>query len=354
MAQSEPQFHMNFDTIYSSPDLFPASYNANEISFVRMDRNAYHNSIFCDLRIKPADKTPINTAFSILNYYLGRLPQETPGISYIFHMAHGGSTLLARAIDRPDQNIVCREPYILRQLAVEANRHAGSEPPEEWETKLKITTRLLSRRYIQDAPAIIKANVPVNFILPDLQAQETNAPSIILYYGLEKYLLSILRTPNHVKWAAGVINEMNPSIRLHAPLESKMTIAQAAGSLWLAQIRIYANALAEHSNIASLHSEDLFNQPDEAISKSFAHFNQPQSEEVIKEITSSDLFAKYSKNPDMEFTNDQRKERQAQLRTQLKPQLDQAFSWVEKAIRAAPLPDSLPNALMSSPDLLER
>ena len=341
---------MDLDTLFDSPDQFLHAFQPPYAMFVNMDRAAYQRSIFCDMRISPISKGALRVSTDDL-LAAPALNNAPVDVCYIFHIAHCGSTLLARALDLPDQNIVTREPLILRQLAVTAS---NGEKSEAWSKQLALSSALLSRRYIADGPAIVKANVPVNFIIPELLTLNPKQKSILLYFGLEHYLFAILRSPNHRKWVHSVVHEMRGAISKFTPVDETMTDAQKAAALWFAQISIYANILSTNDCAVSLNAETLFNDPLNTIGNAFTHFGQPQEDKTAQEIIESDLFAKYSKNPKVKFDNDARLERRNNLRKELAPELDQAQDWVRKAMETNALPERLPNALTGqSPALLE-
>ena len=100
-----------------------------------------------------------------------------------------GRTLLARAIDHQATNLMLREPFALRQLALAPDAQ-----------RLATVMAMLSKRYREDLPTIVKANVPVNFILADLAAFNPPAPAIILYLDLADYLIAVLRSEANREW----------------------------------------------------------------------------------------------------------------------------------------------------------
>ena len=98
--------------------------------------------------------------------------------------------------------------------------------------------------------------------------------------------------------------------------------------------------------VASLNAEDLFETPDIAVRRSFAHFGLPVTEEKIKEIVDGELFARYSKNPQVAFDNAARLARREALRQELKPELEEARAWVAARTANTPLPARLANPLI--------
>ncbi len=59
-------------------------------------------------------------------------------------MAHTGSTLLARALDRPGKTLVIREPTTLRALGVEARASVNGTQVSE---QLRVALAMLGKRY---------------------------------------------------------------------------------------------------------------------------------------------------------------------------------------------------------------
>jgi len=347
---------MDARALFNSPDLFLLAFEPAHGVFVEMNREAYNRSIFFDMRIAPVKKEGLKIPLAPLIELKDREFNAPRPISYIFHVAHCGSTLLARALDVPSENLVIREPMALRQLSVEAgSQFYGSEPPSGWRKRLELATTLLGRSYGAKEPVIVKGNVPINFIAKDLLALSPNQPSILLYFGLEQYLLAILRSPNHRKWVGAVINELQRAVSAHAPLAQPMSVAQGAAALWLAQISIYSDILAQHPRAASLDAEAFFNSPREAVSASFAHIGSPCSDAHLDAVINGELFARYSKNPTVAFDNAARLARREALKKDLLEELEEARAFVEHAREAKPLPPKLARPLVGeSPDLLMR
>ena len=151
--------------VFTDPDLFFWQLVESKAYFVKMSRQNFHQSIFSDNRISAAAEQSIPTDIDALLAAFQQLPYTAPRLSYIFHVAHCGSTLLARALDMPERNLVYREPFVLRQLGILAiqNNWSGTAP-ERFQNLLKLTIRMLDKRYIKDAPIIVKANLPVNYL----------------------------------------------------------------------------------------------------------------------------------------------------------------------------------------------
>lgn len=338
--------------LFATPDHYLFAFDGDQSLFADMNRSAYERSIFLDRRIVAASPRILRVPTAGLAEYRQRNVREAPSIGWIFHIAHCGSTLLARGLDRASDDLVLREPMVLRQLGVAAS--AGRDGAQS-NQQLAMAAAMLGKRYRASAPVIVKANVPVNFIVPQLLALNPVAPAIFLYFTLDDYLAAVLRTANHRQWVASITSELRVSIEEQVGSVGGLPIEQLAAALWLAQMRVYAAALASHDQARSLDAEQLFNAPRGVLTAAFAHFGIAISEAQIGAILQGELLSTYSKNPQVAFDNSQRTQRQAQLKRELANELRSAREWIESRLPAHPLPDRLAKPLVGdSPELLRR
>jgi hypothetical protein len=175
---------------------------------------------------------------------------------------------------------------------------------------------------------MVKANVPVNFLIPALMQEQPDEPAIFLHYGLDDYLLAILRSPMHRGWVQHVANELRPGIeQLTGARGPDEDVPVLAARLWAAQMLQFEKALQTYPQARSLWAEDLFERPTEVIAAAFGHFGQPQNQAAIEAIVASDLFSRYSKDPRHQFDNAQRVERRARLKGELAAELEAGRAW---------------------------
>jgi hypothetical protein len=295
--------------LLTSPDQYLHSLQADAAILMPMSRDAYHRSIFLDGRISPAANRPMPVPVQRL---AGTVPPQLP-MGWIFHVAHCGSTLLARALDQLHTNLVLREPLALRQLAF-------APDPE----RMSIVMSMLSRRYRADLPTIVKANVPVNFLLPDLAALDASARAICLHLGLDDYLAAVLRNDNNRIWLRRVTTQLNPYLGDLAALSD----AEKAAALWLAQVDRFASAIAHLPGARTLDAEVFFAAPRKVIKLAAGQLQVPMTDNEIEAVVAGPLFATYSKDPCVEFDNDMRLAQRAEREGSLAPELEQARNWI--------------------------
>ncbi|WP_159864726.1 hypothetical protein [Novosphingobium sp. 9U] len=306
--------------LLASPDHYLHSFEDQSAVYVPMDRAAYHRSIFLDGRISPAGSGSMKVPLATFG---GRVPRPAD-TGWIFHVAHCGSTLLSRALDTAETNLVLREPLALRQAAV--NGDAGV---------LALAAAMVSKRYQADLPTVVKANVPVNFMLPQLRALYAEAPAIFLYLGLRDYLLAILRSDDHRVWLRRVTQQLAP----HLGDLSGLQDGKRAAALWLGQIRSYAASISQYPNSRSLDAERFFQEPQPVLQAAAALFSIPLDDKAIAQIAQGPLFTRYSKNPSQAFDNAARQARSEALLPQLSAEIASAEAWIEA--NGADVPEAL-------------
>jgi hypothetical protein len=299
------------DDLFTSPDHYLHSFDGDAAIFLPMDRAAYHRSIFLDGRISPVAGTSMRLP---VNTLVERLPPPAP-TRWIFHVAHCGSTLLARALDQLPMNLVLREPSALRQLAF--------APDKE---RLALILAMLSKRYRLDMPTIVKANVPVNFLLSALADFDVQARTIFLHLGLRDFLLATLRNDRHRLWLRRITDQLAAHLGDFSPISD----AERTAALWLAQMHAFSAAIERMPNARSLDGEAFFATPGQFLKLAAAHLGVPMTNDEIETRVGGPLFANYSKIPDTPFNNDMRLSLKSELEKELGSELERAQDWVEE------------------------
>ena len=348
--KSTEKYDLDMKGVFSSPDLYFWKFTNTDSFFLDMDRDAYQWSIFFDHRISPTSQNITKIELSQLIEASKARVARPPDISYIFHMAHCGSTLLARALDIKSANIVYREPTTLRQLGVIVARSCfGGTPPESWRQLFDLTSSLLGKTYNKSGPVIIKGNVPVNFIISQLMDVSPQTRGVLLYATLDDYLLSVLKSPTHRDWVKRVLGRLSNAVEavvgVNKEEREEMSSAQAAACLWLVQISIYARMADQYSNIRTLDAENFYNHPRVVISNVSGFFGFELDAETIDGIVNSDLFSRHSKVPRLQYDNIRRVRERENLRTELEIELAEAKNWVEDHSGACSIPAKLPSSL---------
>lgn len=301
---------LTLDDLFATPDHYLHSFEGDAAVFVPMDRAAYHRSIFLDARIAPAGAGAMRVPVAMLTQGPPRAAADT---GWIFHIAHCGSTLLARALDDPQANLVLREPLALRQTAIALD-----------DARLALVTAMIAKRYRAALPTLVKANVPVNFVLPRLAQRAPQARAILLHLGLRDYLLAILRSDNHRDWLRRVTTQLAP----HLGDLTGADDARRAAALWLGQTRAFAAACVAMPGARVLDAERFFADPLPVLEAVAEHLRVAIDRDALARTVAGSLFATYSKNPGEAFDNDARVARRNEVERAIAPEIARAEAWL--------------------------
>lgn len=321
----------SLEQLRGSPDHYLHSLEGDEALFVPMDPAAYQRSIFLDHRISPAGEGGWRVPLAAL----GPAEANPPQLGWIFHVAHCGSTLLARALDElaGGANLVLREPLALRQLSLTRDSE-----------RLRLVLAMLARRYPGGGRSLVKANVPVNFLLDEIAAADLAAPAILLKLDLPDYLLAILRSDQHRVWLRTIVGQFAAELGVTGQLSD----AQAAAALWLGQMRRFVAAAGQMPHARVLDAEQFYGDPAETLRRAAALLGVETDPTAIAAVVAGPLFATYSKRPDQAFDNAARLARRDALAQALGAEIAEAQEWLAKtAPDAGSLAAALGTALLS-------
>lgn len=315
----------SLEQLRGSPNHYLHSLEGDEALFVPMDLAAYQRSIFLDHRISPAGEGGWRAPLVAL----GPAEANPPQLGWIFHVAHCGSTLLARALDElaGGANLVLREPLALRQLSLTRDSE-----------RLRLVLAMLARRYPGGGRSLVKANVPVNFLLDEIAAVDPAAPAILLKLDLPDYLLAILRSDQHRVWLRTIVGQFAAELGVTGQLSD----AQAAAALWLGQMRRFAAAAGQMPHARVLDAEQFYGDPAETLRRAADLLGVETNLAEIAAVVAGPLFTTYSKRPGQAFDNTARLARRDALAQALGAEIAEAQDWLAKT---APDAGSLAAAL---------
>lgn len=314
---------------FASPELHLLTFDVDQALVTRMNAEAYFRSSFLDGgRVVTLDPQPQTIPLGPLLEAASEVKPEPVG--WIFQIAHCGSTLLSRLIDQPEHSLVLREPPPLRQVAV---MHARGSAPADWSARLRLAHAAAARRFEADLPTVVKANAPVNFMLPELSALEPSATAILLHLPLADYVVAVLATPEHRQWVDRVTTMLEPAIRRATGVDALGSTAERAAALWLAQMIAFQDQLAANPNAFSLDANHLFGDPAPVANAAAAHFGiAPLDPDGVAAAASLN-----AKQPGQPYDDEARRERAKANAALLKDEIETARRWID----AAPASDRL-------------
>ena len=339
---------VTLQALLDDPSLFLFEFDGDTAVFQTMTRDAFHRSIFLDARIKHGDRPKVRVPLDMLVNASAKLEPAERRIGWIFHVAQCGSTLLARALDHPGRSLVLREPASLRRLGVRALSSA-MEDQDRFSALLRVTTALLGKRWEPDAPVIVKANVPVNFIAYPLMKLDPATTAIMLHFTLDSYVAAILRTEGHVRWTEGVFEEMrlgeSPLVVSNMPASA----ATKAAALWFVQMKAYEAILRDFPAARSLEAGVFFREPALTVEAAADLFGVPLKAGEAEAMAAGDLFQSYSKNPALDYDLEVREAREAEAKQRLAGEIAAAATWARAAKQRHGLSNALAKPLIGQP-----
>lgn len=348
---------LTLENIFTKPDIYFYKMEGQNALFAHMSPGHFQESIFLDLRIKPASEGLAQISLPNLISVDQRAPVKRQPINFIFHIAHCGSTLLSRAFDRTDAALVYREPHALRQIGVEvAQTPVYPDMAPITKAKLSLALTMAQKRYRQGQPVIVKANVPVNLMLREVMQGIPGTKGLLLYLPLEAYLLAILKSEANRSWIQGLSREIGwrfcRVLNLDPAAIADLSIPQATGFVWLAQMRLFADALKAMPGLKTLNAENFFQTPAPVLDALAKHFTVGLDRAYFDELTAGDLFNRHAKDPGRVFDDEARRTELEARKRALSGDIGEALAWTRPKAKAVKLPKTLGNALYGKPPTL--
>ena len=316
-------------TLFNDPRLMLLGFDGDFAQFVPMTRDSYERTIFADSRVQIAAGAPIRVPLDPLLDLLDRTGFKAPKIKFIHHFAQSGSTLLARALDRPE-NLVIREPLHLRQLGIAFGAGTNLSLTSDQRSVLAFSLAMLGKRFEAGSSLIVKGNVPISLLADEIAELDPGQAGILLYFPLEDYCAAVLRTPNHQQWLSTVVEEIGLGLDPIVGDITNLTLAEKAAALWYSMIKRFERLLAANSQLRTLDANMLFDMPAETIAAASKLLDAGIDKGEASSIASGPLFSTYSKNPDVPYDPALRIERREEAKKKLSSELIEARRWVDQ------------------------
>jgi hypothetical protein len=344
-----------------------------EAHFVRMSRRSYRESSHLDRRLMPSTRGSHRRTLRDLLDRRREIEGSANRVTYLFHTAFCGSTLLASCLDHRGACLSYKEPLSLTQLCL-AKPRAGrpaSMKEGEWLELSRATVGLLSKVFLpSEVPLIKPANVCNGSIAELLSAGRSGAGAILLYSSLTDFLCSILKSDGRRRWARLALDwtwPTSPSHRFLSKIEAADLPDEAvAAYVWLWQMYAYLDAFESpgRSGVRSLDCDLFFSRPEETLSAAARFLSLPLPEDAIPRITNSRTFRTYSKVERAGLGAwlrrlgvpvlwrekfDARKRRTSLQRTaeRHRREIESALAWTATVTRERPIPGTLPSPLLT-------
>jgi len=323
------------DASFGSPEFFPYSLDvyANTVSFIRLTPADYVRASFLDSRILSAGMSTRVIAWSDVEQAIAATRLEER-CSFIFHLGHVGSTLLARLLGAHPNGFALREPLILRTLAeIDAQRfhaHVGG------------AVKLLSRTFEAGQQPVVKATSFVSEIAAALLARAAAPRALLLFVTPEAYLATILGGPNSRREA----QQLTPGRlrRLHRRIGGEvwrlgsLSEGEALAMGWACEMSaLTAAAAAGTDRVRRLDFDRFLSQPQAELTAVLRHFHLDASAAVVDAILQGPDMGRYSKAPQHAYDAALRRDVLHQARAEHRSEILRGLHWLEQAALRTPM-----------------
>jgi hypothetical protein len=271
-------------------------------------------------------------------------------LHFLFHSAFCGSTMLARALDRPGMAMGLSEPLTLNDLI--GFRRRGAEARAVARTA-DAALRLLARPYGAGEAVVVKPSNLVNPLAELLLALQPEAKAVFLHAPLETFLISVVRKGLHCRlWVRelleGYLRESYVDLGFGNEDWFRLSDLQVAVVGWLAQHARFQQLAAKlgDGRIVALDADRMLADPARAIEAVTTHFELGCDAATVAQIVAGPAFARHSKSG-ASFTPEAREAEYAEARAAHGEEIGMVMTWAEKVAEGAGVAMEFPGGLLT-------
>ena len=260
-------------------------------------------------------------------------PERGYPLSYIFHTAFCGSTLLSRALNEVPRVMVLKEPDVLMQISSQS-LIVGNENVVPY---LVDCLKELSKPWAAAGSVVIKPTNSVNRIILEI-LDLYPGKTILLYSGLEDFLVSCFKklpmAELKLRWMAQhLIHTTQLQKNLNVETLHPFGFVEACVITWYSQMEYFAKAIElDHGdNIRTLNMKDMLAKPFESVQAASLFLGLEKSDAELAKSVGRE-FNRNSKALGNIYTEAERSLEVSQVRAQYSSLLKVALKWAEQNI----------------------
>ncbi len=329
---------IRFQDLISSQAFYLHDINHTQASYIGMREEDFQKSSFLDGRIsKLADAAQFKLGLdAVLASPAWTTRQALNPPAYIFHLSHVGSTLLAKALGESATCLSLREPAPLRYLASQV---AEAGEPHSWLSAEMFTQLLayvehhLGRPLGARTEVLVKCTSWVNEIAHLLLKQEQSR-AVFLYCRLEKFVINILKPGGGLVdlmgGAAQRVKRLN-TLQSHVVELKALSHGDIAAMTWLCEMLTLSQAGQGRQHAPTWMDFDDYLLDAVAGTEQAAHSLGLRWDAAdTQRLMASGTLNKYSKSDGgKSFTQQDRLNELAKLKTEYASEIDKALTWIE-------------------------
>ena len=339
--------------ILANPAWFPARLDPRSgvLEFVRTVREDLARESFLDNRWDRAQLEQISVPLDELRLAYANSAVR-PNLNFIWHTAFCCSTVISRALDKPDKNLSLKEPDVLTMLAdiKRATKNGGGLPAY----LPQAVFALLARRSRPDETILLKPSNVANFLLPEA-AQLTQGRALMLYSDCASFLVSVMDRGEerraHVRRVFEKIaaDQMSGSARWPIEKLFAMTDLQIAALSWHLQVSELASAMSSSwkDRAASLDCDAFLTAPTDALAAIDDFLGIGLGPEHVASAVEGTLLENDAKGQRQTTSSiSKRRNKWNALDKQLRQEVESVVAWSYEAFKATAAEPPLPRPLV--------
>jgi hypothetical protein len=335
------------EQVLKSPNYFLQQINqeSGALNFIKTTRKIISSSAFVDGR---STLSVDNVIYAVdIKQGIAFMHEHSPNMPvnrYIFHMSFCGSTLLARACDKPEKTLSYKEPQALIDLAMlKVNKHMYFNNKAIWHSLVKLVSQQFQQSWHQNEVSIIKPSNWVNSLLPDLLKCHEQSNAIFLTISPKAFLIAVLRGgKNRITFTYNLLSHLIKANKEFALLVAGIEkseidimdkIARFALVTHYIQTELFNRMLANSSTDqhATLTYEQLLNNPIESIKMVSNTLDLKLTDKEITENIAA-TFNVHAKDVSYQFCNEKSLEIDSQVENEFQAIIDPAMNWYKEQL----------------------
>jgi hypothetical protein len=318
--------------LFASPEFFPLEIDLRRrlVTFVRMTREAYADSVFLDYNRTRYVGNPITLRLDDVVFACRSSSAPAAKAHYILNTAYCCSTLLSRYFESLPNCLALREPRALAQVAVMMD-----EGDPSWELFLDVCMRLLLRAYEPGQAVVIKPYEPCNRLAKTLLEWDPKATATYLITPLRSFLLSVLKSEERREWVRGRVASAARDASRYGVLSGisadALTTPQAATYVWLLNYSMFRSLKRNGGagRVALANGDALVEAPESTLRAVMNGSGLQVDERQFQAMISAESVRRYSKDSDRPYDAASRHDQLNELNRCWGAEADEGMEWAE-------------------------
>jgi hypothetical protein len=296
---------------------------AGLVRFVEMMPDTYRGASFLDDRMFQQPR--VSHALAWDEVVAARPADARADARWIFHIGRVGSTLIARLLGELDGVLSIREPRALRDV--------NFLPPDDTAQYVPTIQALFSRTFAPGETALVKATSSVSEMARELMSE--NKPTLFLYTSARSFISGILAGNSRKELLERARMRARRAASRGARLPPPRSEADLAAAAWAAEMT--SLEAADGSTVLWADFDRVLDDLDASLRTLADFLGFAASDKQIQEVAEGPLTRSYSKDTQVEYGADRRREILSEAEKRHRSDIDAALAMLVKASETSPL-----------------